>query len=183
MLKNSTKGYGLIHILLHWISALVVVGLFALGLWMTDLSYYDQWYHKAPGIHKSIGLLLAIATLFRIVWKITQATPTPIGNALEKVGAKLAHIGLYILLISIFISGYLISTADGHSIEVFNWFSIPSLGKLFEGQADIAGEIHEWLAFGLIGLAVLHAVAALKHHFINKDDTLKRIVLIKTGEK
>ncbi len=83
------------------------------------------------------------------------------------------------MLFGLFISGYLISTADGRAIEVFNWFSIPALGELFSDQADIAGEIHYYLAFSLIGLAVLHALAALKHHYINKDNTLKKMLGVK----
>lgn len=66
------------------------------------------------------------------------------------------------------------STADGRAIEVFNWFSMPAVGELFLNQADIAGEIHYYLAYSLIGLAALHALAALKHHYINKDNTLKK---------
>lgn len=183
MFKNTSQHYGLIHIVLHWITALGVIGLFVLGLWMVGLTYYSQWYHTAPHIHKSIGLLIAALTLFRILWKISNSSPLPIGSKNERIIAKLAHSGLYLLLLGIFISGYLISTADGHGIEVFNWFTIPSAGKLFEGQEDISGDVHEWLAFTLIGLTLLHALAALKHHFISNDETLKRMILIKTGDK
>jgi cytochrome b561 len=74
------------------------------------------------------------------------------------------------------LSGYLISTADGRAVEVFGWFSIPATLSGLENQEDIAGEIHEWLAFTLIGLVMLHALAATKHHFINRDATLKRML-------
>jgi cytochrome b561 len=82
-------------------------------------------------------------------------------------------------LLSLFISGYLISTADGRAIEVFNWVSVPALGELFENQEDVAGDIHFYLAWTLIGLAVVHALAALKHHFINKDDTMKQMLRLR----
>lgn len=74
------------------------------------------------------------------------------------------------------ISGYLISTADERPIEVFGWFSVPSFGSFIDNQEDIAGTIHEWLAYVLIALASVHALAALKHHFIDKDNTLKRML-------
>ena len=90
--------------------------------------------------------------------------------------AKAGHGLLYLMLIVLFISGYLISTADGHSIDVFNWFSVPGFGSFVENQEDIAGEIHEIIAFGIIGLAVLHALAALKHHFLDRDNTLSRMI-------
>ena len=74
------------------------------------------------------------------------------------------------------ISGYLISTADGRGIEVFDFFVIPALGSIIENQEDLAGLVHKWLAYLLVSLATLHALAALKHHFIDKDNTLNRII-------
>ena len=76
----------------------------------------------------------------------------------------------------IIISGYFISTADGRGIEVFSLFEIPGFGSFIENQEDIAGEIHKWLAYTLIGLSLLHGFAALKHHFVDKDDTLNRMI-------
>ncbi len=73
-------------------------------------------------------------------------------------------------------SGYLISTADGRPLEVFGLFEIPALISGIDGQEDRAGEIHLALAYSLMGLTGLHAVAALKHHFIDKDRTLLRIL-------
>ena len=75
-----------------------------------------------------------------------------------------------------FLSGYLISTADGRGIEVFNWFEVPGLGSFIENQEDLAGQVHEYAAYILIGLSSLHALAALKHHFMNKDNTLKKML-------
>ncbi len=75
----------------------------------------------------------------------------------------------------VMISGDLISTADNRAIEVFNWFSIPALAELFNKQADIAGLIHQYAAYLLIFLSVLHGAGAIKHHFIDKDHTLKRM--------
>ncbi|MCV2885075.1 cytochrome b [Aestuariibacter sp. AA17] len=183
MLKNSNSGYGWVSITLHWLTALTVIGLFAVGYWMVDLNYYSEWYQTAPHYHKSVGLLLAAVTLFRLAWKIQQPSPQLLGARWEKHLAKLGHIAFYILLFSLFMSGYLISTADGRSIEVFNWFSVPSMGEWIANQEDIAGEIHEWLAYSIIGLALLHALAALKHHVINKDNTLVRMLSPSTSQQ
>jgi cytochrome b561 len=86
------------------------------------------------------------------------------------------HKALYALLFTVMISGYLISTADGRAISVFNIFELPALPWSIENQEDIAGDIHFWLACFLVGFASLHALAALKHHFIEKDHTLKRML-------
>jgi cytochrome b561 len=74
------------------------------------------------------------------------------------------------------LSGYLISTADGRAIDVFNLFSVPALVSGFDNQEDIAGLVHQIIAYSLIALVVLHALAALKHHFIDRDRTLKRML-------
>ena len=83
---------------------------------------------------------------------------------------------MYLLIFVIFSSGYLISTEDGRGIDVFTWFTVPSLGALFENQADIAGNIHFYAAWSLVIIASIHALAALKHHFINKDNTLRKML-------
>jgi len=86
------------------------------------------------------------------------------------------HLALYVLLFAIMLSGYLISTADSRGIDVFEWFEVPGFGSLFENQEDIAGLFHQYAAYSLIGLVILHAAAAIKHHFIDKDNTLKRMI-------
>lgn len=178
MLKDSETNYGLISKSIHWLSALAIIGLFGLGFWMVDLTYYSQWYKTAPDIHKSIGVLLLILTVFRLLWKLL--TPSPLSldehSLLVKRATHITHYFIYVLMIVTMISGYFISTADGRGIEVFNMFVVPSLGELFINQEDIAGFIHEWLAYSLIALTTMHALAALKHHFIDKDSTLKRMI-------
>jgi len=86
---------------------------------------------------------------------------------------------LYALLTMLMLSGYLISTADGRGIPVFGLFSLPAGISGLPNQADIAGKLHEWLAFSLIALTILHLLAALKHHLVDRDQTLKRMLNLK----
>ena len=174
--RNTTDGYGLVAILLHWLVALAVIGLFALGLWMVELTYYDDWYRTAPFIHKSVGILLFLAVSLRLVWRLVNPHPAPIGKPLERRLAHVVHLALYGLLFAIMFAGYLISTADGRPIEVFGWFEVPATITGIENQEDVAGEIHEWLAWSLVLLAALHALAALKHRFVDRDATLERML-------
>ncbi len=171
--------YNIVSRVIHWISAIVIFAMFAVGLWMVDLSYYSSWYKTAPHWHKSVGLLLAAVTIFRLFWKIVTTSPGLKGSALEKVVASIVHKLIYLNLFTIFVSGYLISTEDGRGIDVFNWFMIPAVGALFEGQADLAGTVHFYAAWVLIITAVIHAMAAFKHHFINKDNTLRKMIGVK----
>lgn len=165
--------------ILHWLSAICIFSLFALGLWMVDLDYYNQWYQIAPFYHKSVGLLLAGITIFRLIWKHLTKTPNIQGKPIEIFLAKIVHNLLYLLLFFLFISGYLISTSDGRGIEIFNLITIPSAGELFENQSDLAGKIHYYCAWILIILAMLHALAAIKHHLIDKDNTLRKMIGVK----
>ncbi len=73
MWGNTKAGWGVISIMLHWLSAITIVGLFALGWWMTGLGYYDPWYNLGPWVHRSIGILLFAATLARIVWRWSRS--------------------------------------------------------------------------------------------------------------
>ncbi|GAA0364847.1 cytochrome b [Bowmanella denitrificans] len=175
-MQESATRWGWTTVLLHWGSAIAILGLFGLGIWMVDLDYYSQWYRDAPHIHKSIGILLAMLTVFRLLWRVSHKRPAAIGKSWEIRLSHLTHGVLYVLLLAIFTSGYLISTADGRAIDVFNWFAVPGFGEWITNQEDIAGEIHEWLAWLLIGLVTLHAVAAVKHHVIDKDKTLTRML-------
>lgn len=174
--KNSHNSYGFIAIFLHWSMAIALIGLFALGFWMVDLDYYSNWYHQAPWIHKSIGVIVIAVLLFRLFWKTVNIEPTALDKPLLNKIAHAVHHSFYLLIFIIGLSGYLISTAEGDAISVFDWFEIPALITPFEGQADIAGLVHEYLAYLFIALVVLHALAALKHHFVEGKSTLKRML-------
>ena len=119
-MKNTTQNYGWVAKSLHWMSAVVVIGMFASGWWMVELNYYSDWYRTAPFIHKSVGVLLLLLTLARLCWKASNTSPDAMGNAFEQFMAKAAHTVLYLLIVVICVSGYLISTADGRGIEVFS---------------------------------------------------------------
>lgn len=170
--------------LLHWLCAAIVFGLFAVGVWMVDLNYYSSWYKTAPDLHRSFGVLLALLLLWRVVNRLINGVPAAVSgppNWQVKI-AHVVHLTLYTLMFSLIFSGYLISTADGRSVEVFYLLNIPATLTGKEQQAELAGFLHEWLAYGLIALVALHAAAALKHHILDKDNTLTRI-LWSNGDK
>lgn len=177
-LQNDEQRYGLVSILLHWVMAILVVVMFCLGLWMTDLDYYDPWYHQAPYWHKSIGMLLIFMLSVRIVWHRFSPVPGVLGGHAAWVSrvAKWVHYLLYLLLLLVMVSGYLISTADGRPVSCFGLVELPALFSEGERQAEVAGRVHFVLANILLGVAVLHMLAALKHHFIEKDRTLLRML-------
>jgi cytochrome b561 len=176
--RNSLSRYGLISIVLHWSVALLVFGLFGLGLWMVDLGYYSSWRQTAPALHKSLGLLVFGLMLLRLIWRFFSPAPPLLSSysARIRLAAKLGHSLLYAGLFALMIAGYLISTADGRGISFFALFEVPALFSGIDNQEDIAGTVHEYLAWALVVFAGFHALAACKHHFIDHDVTLKRML-------
>ena len=179
IIRNTQNTFGLISKALHWLMAILLTGLFAVGLYMTELDYYDSLYHTLPWWHKSIGLLVIGLLIFRLVWRMVNPMPKTLESH-KKWEISLAHILqkiFYGLILLIGVSGYLISTAKGKGIDFFTLFEVPAITQsLEEDRADLIGEAHEILAIIFILFAVLHAMAALKHHFIDKDETLKRMM-------
>jgi cytochrome b561 len=163
---------------LHWINTLTILSLSAFGLYMVELTYYDALYTTLPFIHKSLGMLLIPAFAFNLLWKCIDKKPEPTNgvNALEQRLASLLHWIFYSVIAVILISGYLIPTSDGEVIDVFGLVSVPATITSILQQPDQVGLVHQYLAYALLALVLLHVAAALKHHFINRDNTLGRML-------
>ena len=174
VLKNTQDGFGWVSQVVHWLSAALILGLFFLGYWMVDLNYYSSWYQSAPMLHVSIGVVLVVLTLLRIIWLQIAGKPQPHGDG--KLAAKLGHLGLYVLLIAVLLTGYLISSSDGRPIDFFGAWQVPTVDLGIADQADRAGELHKIFAYIMMALVALHTLAACWHHFILKDDTLMRML-------
>lgn len=128
--------------------------------------------------HKWIGITVLLIAILRLAWRSTHpAPPLPAATpAWQRSAAESVHTVLYILIVIIPISGWLFSSASGFSVKYLGVVPLPDLvskDKLVAAQLKV---IHETLAWGLATLAALHAVAALKHHFIDRDDVLARML-------
>ena len=168
-------------IITHWVIALTMFGLTGLGFWMVDLGYYHSWYVAAPDLHKSIGLCLGFVMIFSVTWRLMtpRADPLPSHTHLERILSRTMHLSLTLIIFATIVSGYLISTAEGVGIVVFELFEIPAMGALFDNQAHNAGLIHRYAAYTVTVLVLFHIAAALKHHMIDKDETLTRMLVRK----
>lgn len=175
MLKDNSDGFGLVSRLLHWLLALAIIGLFALGLWMVTLDYTSPYYTSAPAWHEAIGIGVLIAMILRLGWRLANTNPTSDHlTRFEHGAARIVHAAFYILIFAILLSGYLISTADGRSIDLMWGLEVPSLVQA-QGIESLSGKIHRILSYVTIGLVGLHTGAALKHHFLDRDSTLIRM--------
>ena len=184
-LHNTENQYGWISIALHWLLAIVLIAMYFVGDYMVDLEYYDTWYHKAPQIHKEVGVLIGVLMILRLIWNSLQTTPHHVGDdkAVVKLMAKAAHLFLYLLVFALVISGYLISTAKGQGVDVFGLFEVPALLADDKDRGELAGFLHEWMGLGFIVLVGLHAAAALLHHYVYKDRTLTRMLKVQKINK
>ncbi len=178
MFKDSSSGYGLVTIALHWVCALLIFFLFGLGVYMRGLDYYSPWYHKGPELHIALGILIFTLMVLRLFWRLRGPQPEDIASISKAnlAAAKLVKFLLYLGVFVICFSGYLITTAEGDAANFFGIFSIPATLKLTADQVDLAGKIHKYVAWSLVFIAVAHALAALFHHFFKRDKTLVRML-------
>jgi len=183
MLRNSRARFGWVSIAIHWLMALAIFGMFGLGVWMVDLDYYDAWYHRSLWVHQSIGMLLLFLLVFRFVWRFANPVPEIMGLWWEKLIAIWVHRGHYVLMAALMITGYLITTAYGRGVDIFGWFEFPALLPADKGRESALGFVHMLLAWGFMGYIAMHAGAALKHHFIDKDITLLRMLGVNQRSK
>ena len=178
MLKNSAERYGLVTKLLHWTIALAILGLIGLGWYMVDLTYYDPWYHKTLSLHRVLGLGVLGAAICFLLWQRVSrppALPASIPRAQQLAAAAVHHL-LFLMMLLLPVTGYLISTSAGQGIPVYGWFEVPVLVQVSEATRDLVIAIHYYCAYGTGVLAALHAAAALKHQFIDRDGVLARML-------
>jgi cytochrome b561 len=174
-LRDTHAGFGFVTRALHWIMALVIAAMFALGYWMVGLDYYSPYYVSAPDLHRSVGIVLLVALLARWGWRLINTNPADDElSKFERVASKIVQRSFYPLLLAVTISGYLISTSEGRGIDVFGLFTVPAV-ILSKGTSDTAGYIHRILSYITIALAALHTAAALKHHFVDRSHILTRM--------
>jgi len=175
LLKNSTTHYGKIAIILHWIMALLLICLVILGLYMVKLPIGLEKL-KMYGWHKEYGILALMLVIVRFTWRLTNKTPSLDIPLLEIIAARTVHWLFYVFMVALPITGWLVTSAAGLPVSFFGLFVLPNLVSSDSQSLAVYEEIHKWLGYGLIATFSLHTAAALKHHFINKDDILKRML-------
>lgn len=162
--------------LLHWLMALLLVGLVALGFYLSSLPFSPRRLQLVAW-HKWAGVTVFALVLVRLAWRLTHPPPPlPSGTALlVRRMAALAHWLLYALMFLMPVSGWLMSSAKGVPTVWFGLLRLPDLVARDKALGDALHAVHETLAWSLCGLVALHVAAALKHHFIDRDGLLLRM--------
>jgi cytochrome b561 len=179
-LENSEGRYGAIALLLHWSMALLVIGLAALGLYMVTLPDVGVDTKKITLVlyHKEFGVLALLLLATRLSWRITQILPRLVENLpdWQKVAARFVHLSFYGLLFALPMTGCLMSSAAGIPVSFFGLFMLPDFVHRNDDLFQLYLAAHKWLGYALILLIFVHAGAALGHHFVFRDDTLRKML-------
>ncbi len=175
---TNIQKYPLILRLLHWLIAPAMIGLIGLGWYMTGLGFYHPWYHSAPALHYAIGIIVAGLALLNLLALLWQQSPPPDSHLRpwEKLAASLTHKILLLLTLLLPLTGFIITTAAGKPVSLFGLISIPALLSISDDLQLWSETLHYALAYGGAVLIGAHVLAALKHHFIHRDTTLRRML-------
>lgn len=175
--RNTKHQYGSVAKFLHWLMFLMIVGLLIVGNIMEDIEPLSLKF-QIYGIHKSLGISVLILVTVRLFWKITNTSPTLPAHMkpIEKLMAHAGHAALYLLLIVMPLSGWMMSSAAGFPVSVFGLFTLPNLVEPDRHLMKDLEDVHELLANVIIALVSLHVLAALFHHFYHKDNVLRRML-------
>lgn len=161
----------------HWATAVLVVALYLLGQGWGYVQKGSDTRHALQSLHVSLGLILAVVIVLRILWRIGPGRrPLPATTGSVEVASRLVHYLLYGLLIWQVALGVAWRWANHDPLSLFGWFTLPSPYPFTKTQAHQFGGLHSWTAQIILILAGLHAAAALFHHFVLRDDVLWRML-------
>lgn len=176
MLTNTRDQYGSMARLLHWLIFAIVMGMLVGGSLLTWLPSGGLKAFAVAG-HKSVGVIVLVMMLVRLLWRSTNPSPQFLGtNPVLNYLAHTLHIVLYILVILQPLTGILMSQAYGFPVSVFGAFELPSMIWQSPSLGSFFRQDHGVTAVVLVVAIAIHAAAALKHHFLNGDRTLMRMI-------
>ena len=180
--RNTEAGWGWVAKLLHWTIALAVLGMIAFGFYIDELREAGEadlaTIFGLFATHKSVGLTILALMILRLAWRLSGPVPAlPEGMpAWERAAAVGTHWLLYLALLAMPVSGYVVHTGFPFNSSFFGLFAIPKLFHADEATRNLASAVHAALAWTVLGLVALHAAAALRHHFFKRDRTLVRML-------
>ncbi len=177
-MRNSTTHWGAVSKSLHWLIAVLLIGQGIFGLVMGDVGSRATQL-QLYGLHKSIGFLILALVVLRLAWRLYAGAPMAVPGTprWQDLAARLGHVGLYVLMFAVPMSGWMLSSAaGGYNQKFFGLFEVPSLVAQNSALQDAAGEAHEILFWLLMLLAAGHVAAAIHHHVFKQDATLRRML-------
>lgn len=169
------KRYTGMAIGLHWMIALLIFSAFPLGLYMHDLKLSPTKLHLYS-YHKWIGITVLMLAVLRVLWRATHKPPALLLARWQEIGSHIVHGLIYLLILVVPLSGWLMSSAKGVKTVWLGILPLPDLVAKDKALGHLLSNAHTALNYTLLVLVVLHIAAALKHHFIDRDDVLLRML-------
>ncbi|MBE0547178.1 MAG: cytochrome b [Rubrivivax sp.] len=173
---SAQARYHLGSIVLHWLLALLILGSLAVGLYMTGLPFSPARL-KLYNWHKWAGVTILVLSAVRLLWRLTHrpppAAPMP---AWQRRAAHGAHAVLYALFFAVPLAGWAYSSAAGFPVVLFGVLPLPDFVSPDRALSETLKTVHHGLAYALAAVVALHVAAALKHHFIDRDGLLLRMM-------
>lgn len=181
MTTATPTRYGTVAMTLHWLIAIAILALLVVGKYMNGLPDDDPNKFNLYQMHKSFGITVLVLTVVRIAWRLMHPVPAlPAGlPAWQRWGAHLSHFGLYALMLAIPLSGWAVASSSPWGIPtiLFGAVELPNLPVAADKETnEFFEETHELLGNLMILLLILHVLAALKHHFVDRDTVLRRML-------
>jgi cytochrome b561 len=172
---SKAESYTRTAIWLHWLLALMIVGAFAVGLYMTSLPMSPQRL-QLYNWHKWAGVVILALSAARLLWRLTHRPPADLPMpAWQQRSAHAAHGLLYVLFFAVPLAGWAYSSAAGYPVVLFGVLPLPDFVPVDRELSEAIKPFHGWLAYALAGVVVVHVAGALKHHFVDRDATLQRL--------
>lgn len=179
MIRNTADGWGWPARAFHWVIAVMILGQFALGLWMDDgPARADKPFYES--VHASIGITILALILLRLGWRMMNVAPAPPPQAplWQRKSARGVHWALYVVAFATILAGWLMvgTQKEPVSIWLFGFIEMPQLLSPGSALHELLEETHVALAFTLIALVAVHTGAALYHMLVLRDDVMRRMV-------
>ncbi|MBX3703349.1 MAG: cytochrome b [Steroidobacteraceae bacterium] len=175
-LRNTPERYGSVAQALHWLVVLLLTGQVAVGKIADGMpDGFDKLVLLAR--HKSVGITILALAVIRLAWRlIDRPPPPPPMPRWQLLASRATHWGFYALLFALPLSGWMMSSASNYPVSWFGLAQLPDLVAPDRDLKHLLEEVHETLVGALIALALLHVAAALKHHFLDRDGLLWRML-------
>jgi cytochrome b561 len=174
-LKNSSENYGLVAKVFHWLIALAIITMLCVGFYMADMEKSDLKF-QIYGMHKASGVTVLFLVTLRFLWKVVNVQPEFYLTKLENMLSKANFVLLYFMMFAMPVSGICMSLIGGKDINVFGLFTLSAISNPNKSLSTIFLEMHGIFANILVVCLFLHIAASLYHHFIKKDDLLRKIM-------
>ena len=180
---RSSQQYDRVLVALHWMIALLILGMIGLGLYMIELPKKHELPAGAESVrafyfllHKSIGMSLAALILIRVIWRLTHKTPalpTTIPRP-QRIAANAVHLALYGFMLAMPLSGYMQSMYSKYATKFWG-LELPRIAEADKGLKEQFSHLHEILAFIFIAFIIIHILAAVRHRLLGNDEISQRM--------